>query len=185
MAKSVAQKNWYEIVAPEIFDKAKISETPSDKEDKVLQRTVKVGLKDLVPTSNKYYMDVFLQVTKVEGNKAHTKLVGHKTSKEYVSKMVRRRSDRIDRVIDVNTKDNKKVRAKVIAATLNNTTSDTKKALRKKIKEIVEDEASSNRHVDFMNKIFQDEIQQRLKEECKKIYPLKTIEFRKTELLEN
>ena len=185
MAKSVAQKNWYEIIAPDVFDKAKISETPSDREEKVLNRTVKVGLKELVPTSNKYYMDVFLQIYNIEGNKAHTKLKGHKTSKEYVSKMVRRRSDRIDKVMDVKTKDNKKVRVKIIAATINNTTSITKKSIRKKIEEIVREEASKNRFVDFMNSIFQNEIQQRLEENCKKIYPLKTIEFRKTELIEN
>jgi len=185
MARSVAQKDWFEIVAPDIFDNEKVSETPSDRKEKVDGRTVKVNLKDLVPTSSKYYMDVFLQVKDVEGNKAHTELVGQKTSKEYVSKMVRRRSDRIDKVMDVDTKDGKKVRVKIIASTLNNTHGSTKKAIKEKMDEIIEDNASSSSYVEFMNAIFQNEIQRELNDKCKKIYPLRSVEFRKTELLEN
>ncbi len=183
MAKSVAQKDWYEIIAPDMFDKSKITETPSDRKEKIEKRTIKVGLKDLVPTSNKYYMDVFLQVKEIEGKKAHTELVGLSTSKEYVSKLVRRRSDRIDQVMNVKTKDGKKVKVKIMAVTINNTTTSTKKSIRKKIKEIVEEKASKNDYADFMNAVFQDEIQRELKDVCKKIYPLKKIEFRKTELL--
>lgn len=185
MARSVAQKDWYEIIAPDIFDNEKVSETPSDKKEKVDGRTIKVNLKDLVPTSNKYYMDVFLKVNEVEGNKAQTELVGHKTSKEYVSKMVKRRSDRIDKVMDVDMKDGKKVRIKIIASTLNNTHTSTKKAIKEKIDEIIQDEASSSTYVEFMNDIFQNQIQRNLNDSCKKIYPLRSIEFRKTELLEN
>jgi small subunit ribosomal protein S3Ae len=184
MAKSVIQKDWYELVAPDIFDNEVVAETPADKERKVDNRTVKVNLKDVMPASDKYYMDVYLQVKNIDGKKAKTELVGHDTSKEYISKMVRRHTDRIDHVVDVETKDDQRVRVKLVGTTIKNTHSSAKTDIRKRMEEIVEDHASKKDFDDFMRDIFQNEIQNEINEECKKIYPLRTIEFRKTERLD-
>lgn len=184
MAKSVLQKNWYEIVAPDVFDNEVISETPAEEGDSVIGRTVKISLNSLMPTSNKYYMDVFLKVRDIDGKKARTELVGHKTSKEYVSKMVRRRSDRIDHVFDVDTSDGKTVRVKLIGATLNKTHSSARTGIRDAMEDVVEEYASDSSFGRFMEQIFQNEIQRDLKDRCNKVYPLRSVEFRKTELLE-
>ncbi|MDY6777561.1 MAG: hypothetical protein SVU32_02775 [Candidatus Nanohaloarchaea archaeon] len=185
MAKSMMQKNWYELVAPDIFDNETVSETPAEKADKVVNRTVKVNLKELMPSSDKYYMDVFLQVTDVDGKKAKTELIGHDTSKEYISKMVSRRSDRIDRVIDAETQDGKEVRFKLVATTIQKTHSSAKTEIRKRMGEIVEEKAEDTDFEDLMEQIFQNEVQKEINEACQEIYPLRTVEFRKTELLEN
>jgi len=182
MAQSVMQKNWFEIIAPDIFDNEKVAETPAEKGAKVEDRQLKLGLKDVMPSSNKYYMDVFLQVDRVDGKKAKTELAGHTTSKEYVSKMVRRRSDRIDQVADVETKDGRTVRVKMIAITIRKTNSGAKTDIRKKMEEIAREQASKKNFDQFMRDIFQDELQQEIDQACKKIYPLRTVEFLKTEL---
>ncbi|MDY6771203.1 MAG: hypothetical protein SV186_04585 [Candidatus Nanohaloarchaea archaeon] len=184
MAQSVIQKDWYELVAPDLFDNEVVAETPADKSAKVDNRTVKVNLKDLMPASDKYYMDVYLQVKSVDGNKAKTELVGHDTSKEYISKMVQRGTDRIDHVVDVETKDGQTVRVKLIGTTIKNTHSSAKTDIRKRMEELVTDHASKKNTDDFMRDIFQNEVQKKVNEECKEIYPLRTVEIRKTEILE-
>lgn len=183
MAKAVMNKNWFEIVAPDVFDNETVSETPAEKDTDVLDRTVKVSLNDLMPSSDKYYMDVFLQVRTVDGKKAKTELTGHTTSKEFVSKMVRRRSDRIDQVTDVTTSDDRSVRVKLIAGTIKNTNSAAKTSIRKKMDEMVEEKAAKMDYDEFMRAIFQGELQQEINDACSKIYPLRSVEFRKTELL--
>ncbi|MCJ7428800.1 MAG: hypothetical protein MUP66_00245 [Candidatus Nanohaloarchaeota archaeon QJJ-5] len=185
MAKSVIQKDWYEIIAPDVFDNEKVAETPADKEQKLHDRRVKVNLQDLMPSSDKYYMDVYLQVKDVEGNKAKAVLAGHDTSKEYISKMVRRQTDRIDQVVDVETSDGREVRVKLIATTINKTTSAAKTEIRKQMEEIVTEQAQDRDFQTFMQDMFQNELQSELNDACKKIYPLKTVEFRKTEVTPN
>jgi small subunit ribosomal protein S3Ae len=175
-------KQWYEIIAPEIFDSETVGETPADKEDKIQNRRVKINLKDVMPASDKYYMDVFLQVDQIDGNKAKTRLVGHQTSKEYISKMVSRRSDRIDHVVDVETKDGTEVRTKIVATTIQKTHSSAKTEIRKRMEDIVTEKASKKNLDGFMTDIFHNELQKEINAECKKIYPLRSVEFRKTEV---
>ncbi|PSH00572.1 MAG: hypothetical protein BRC30_02815, partial [Nanohaloarchaea archaeon SW_7_46_7] len=94
MAKAVIQKNWYEIQAPDIFNVDSITETPAEKDSQVQGRRVKESLNEVMDDTDKYYVDVSMRVTEVEGNKAFTEIAGMEVSKEYVSRMIRKRSDR-------------------------------------------------------------------------------------------
>lgn len=170
------------MVAPAIFDNETVADTPAEDASLVEGRRVKVNLKELMPTSSKYYMDVYLQVTDVEGKKAHTQLVGHDTASEYVSKMVGRRSNRLDYVGDVQTNDGETVRVKVVATTIRKTKSAKISRLRKRIGEVIEEDAANKSFDQFMESIFQDDLQQKVKSAAKEIYPLRDLEIRKTEL---
>lgn len=183
MAKTLAQKDWYEIVAPDIFDNKEVSKTPADESEKVMDRKIKMELKNLIKGTDKYYMDVFLKVNDIEGKRASTKLVGHKCSREYISRLVRRGSDRLDLVKEVETKDGKVLRVKIIAITLKKVNSSVEKKIRKEIWDLVEDKAEDMSFDEFMQAIFSNEIQKEIYQKVKKIYPLRTVEFRKTELI--
>ena len=41
------QKQWYEVLAPEQFDREKLGETPADETEKVLGRTIETTLGDI------------------------------------------------------------------------------------------------------------------------------------------
>ena len=45
--KKKKQKIWYSLIAPSMFGKKKIGETPADDPEKVLGRTVEVSLQEL------------------------------------------------------------------------------------------------------------------------------------------
>jgi small subunit ribosomal protein S3Ae len=182
MAKSVLRKTWFEIVAPDIFDNETVADTPAEEADMVVGRQVKVDLKDLMPTSDKYYMDVYLQVTDVEGEKAQTRLAGHSTSSEYISKMISRRSNRLDYVDDIDMADGSTVRVKVVGTTIRKTQSAQISRLRKRIGELLDEVGDEYTVDEFMEAVFQDEIQQHITDEAKKIYPLRDLEIRKTEV---
>ncbi len=182
MAKAVMRKEWYEVVSPELFGNDVVAQTPAEEPELLNGRTVKVNLKDLMPTSKKYYMDVYLQVTDVDGSKAKTRVAGHDTAREYISKMVGRRSNRMDYVGDVTTKDDVTVRVKIVGTTIRKTKSAKISRLRKRIDELVESAAAEHTFNEFMEAIFQDELQQSIRNDVKEIYPLRDLEIRKTEI---
>jgi len=182
MAKAVLQKNWFNVQAPDIFDDDEVTETPAEKASQVKGRTVKEGLNELLDESSKYYMDVTLKVTEVEGNKAFTEIQGAECSSEFVSRMVSKRSDRFDMVHDVTTEDDREVRVKVVGATLRKTSSSTLKAVRKELQTILDEKAENQMYNEFMENIFTDNIQEEMREKSEEIYPFRELEIRKTEL---
>ncbi len=184
MAKAVIQKNWYELEAPDVFDVKNVGETPAEKDSQVIGRTIKQDLDSLMDGTDKYYVDVSLKVTEVEGSKAFTEIDGMECSKEFVSRLVRKRSDRMDLVHDTETSDDRKVRVKLVGATVNNTSSQTLRNARKKLSELIDERAGEKKYSEFMEEIFTDELQKELREEVNKIYPFRELEVRKTELLE-
>ncbi len=184
MAKAVIQKNWYEIQAPDVFDVDELAETPAEKDPQVIGRTIKESLTELMDGTDKYYIDVSMKVTEVEGSKAFTEIDGMECSKEFVSRMIRKRSDRLDLVHDTETEDERKVRIKIIAATVNKTSSATLRQVRNRLKEIIDERASEATYSDFMKDIFRNELQSELRDSANEIYPFREMEVRKTELLE-
>ncbi|MFB6145402.1 MAG: hypothetical protein ABEJ99_02745 [Candidatus Nanohaloarchaea archaeon] len=184
MAKAVIQKNWYEIQSPDIFDVDSITETPAEKDSQVIGRTVKEGLTEIMESSDKYYVDVELKVTEVEGNKAFAEISGMECSSEFVSRMVRKRSDRLDLVGDYTTEDDRKVRVKVVGATVKKTSTKTLRDARRTISDMIEEKASEQSYNEFMENIFMDNLQKEIRDKVNKIYPFRELEVRKTELLE-
>ena len=183
MAKSVLQKNWYEIQTPEIFEEETVSETPAEKPSQVVGRTVEESLNELMDT-DKYYMDVTLKITEVEGNKAFTEISETQVSSEFVSRMVQKGTDRFDLVEDFQTSDGKEVRVKVVGATLRKASNKAMKNARKEIKQTIEEHASEQAYQEFMENIFADNIQEEFRDRVEKIYPFRELEIRKTELKE-
>ncbi len=184
MAKAVIQKNWYEIQAPEIFSEEVIGETPAEKDSQVTGRTIREDLTEVLEGADKYYVDVEFRITDVEGNKAFTEIAGMECSSEFVSRMVRKRSDRIDLVHDTRTEDDRKVRVKVVGATIQNTSSKTLTKVRNRIKKVIDEAASRQDYGSFMESIFRDELQTEMRDQAEDIYPFRELEVRKTELLE-
>lgn len=184
MADTVLQKNWYTVSLPEMFTEDELSETPAEKESQVVGRRISADLSEILEDTDNYYVDVSFRVTDVEGNKAFTEIDGMECSSEYVSRMIRKRSDRMDLVADVETSDEHEVRVKVVGATVSQASSNTLSDVRNRIEEILEDRASEMTYHDFMGSIFRDEIQGELRDEVEDIYPFRELDVRKTELRE-
>lgn len=182
MANTVLQKSWYNIQLPEMFTEDELTETPAEKDHQVVGRRVSADLSEILEDTDKYFMDVTFKVTDVEGNKAFAEIDGMECSSEYVSRMIRKRSDRMDLVTDVETSDDHEVRVKVVGATVAQASSNTLSDVRNAIERVVEERASEMTYHDFMGSIFRDELQQELREEVEDIYPFRELEVRKTEL---
>jgi len=123
------------------------------------------------------------KVTNVSGEKAYTSFHGLECLRDYISRLVRKRTTRIDTVQDLVTKDGVKLRVKTIAISLKKMKSSIKKSVMNYIREVIKEEAEKSKLPEFINKILKDEIKKKIIEGASKIYPLRHFEVRKIEVL--
>jgi len=180
-----AQKKWYTLIAPEYFGLAEIGETPADDPNKVINRTVEVTLAELTNdySNQNPYKKLIFKVYKVVGEKAYTKFHRFEMMREYIQSLVRRRTSKIDDVIDVTTADGYTLRVKPVAFTIKRCKTSQKTAIRKIMREIISTNASQKNFVQFLQECILGKIPAEIQKNAKKIYPLRRVEIRKIELL--
>ena len=105
MAKKAKGKRWYTVVAPKMFGKVEIGKTITDDPEKLMGRKISVSLMTLLNDFRKYYMKFTFRVISIDGEQATTEFDGSKCVRDYISRMVRRRSRRVDTIQDLVTKD--------------------------------------------------------------------------------
>src|SRR3989304_8299807 len=67
-------KQWYNLVAPEMFGKANIGETVADVPEKLMGRIIEVTLGELTNDLSKQNIKLLLKVDSVGGGSAYSKL---------------------------------------------------------------------------------------------------------------
>ncbi len=177
------KKQWYEIIAPKMFDEKKIGDTLTSDPKHLVGRTISVSLADLTGDYSKFYTKLLFRIESID-DKAYVKFIGHECMQERIYRMVHRYMRRVDCVEDVVTKDNNKVRIKVIFILLKRVNTSIKDSARRKTRELLNKIAAENTFNDFINMILKDELQNTIRKEVSKIYPVGNIEIRKSELME-
>ncbi len=176
-------KEWYTVKSPEIFGSKKVGEIPAATEEALKGRTVESGATDLYGSSNKYYFKIKMKVEDVDGKTCRTRFAGHDCSRDYITRVVRKGSTRVDEITEVETKDGVNMRVKTVCATIKTVGASTQTSIRKKIDEVLEKKALEKENEEFVKDILADKLQKDVKKELDKIYPLRVIEFRKTEVI--
>lgn len=177
-------KEWYTLKAPEMFGGKEIGEIPASTEEAVKGRTIESGATDLHGSSKKYYFKIRMKVDEVDNGEAKLKFIGHDCSRDYITRIVRKRSKRVDEITNVETEDGVEMRVKTICATIKPVGASTQTSIRKKIDEVLKEEASEMDSEKFVKDMLMNKLQDKVKKELDKIYPLREIEFRKTEVVE-
>lgn len=176
-------KEWYELVAPKLFGEKVITETPASDVEQLVGRIVTVNAATLTGNPVKYYFKLRFRVTEVSGRRALCVFDGHECSRDFISRMVRRRSKRIDTRNVVDLKDGKKVVVKLIATTIRSTKTSIQSEVSKKLSEIVSS-AVSKMDIDTLVKdMLSGNLQAAIRREASKVYPLREVEINKTEVV--
>jgi len=178
-------KQWYEVVAPQIFDSKVVGEVIASDPKNLINRVVKVGLDELTGDFSQTYTNVKLRIVDVKGKNATTRFIGSEQLPSYVKTFVRRGKTLVDDVVDVKTADGHQVRIKPIVFTGGKIARDAEAAIRTTIrKELIEKAAKTNLD-DLLREILFKKYAHSLVASVKKIAPIKRIEIRKIELKEN
>jgi len=182
--KKKVTKEWYSLIAPSMFGKVKLAETPADDPAKVMGRTVEISLQEITNDIAKAHIKLIFKVIDVRGLEADTAFIGHSTTTDYVKRMARKHKSKIDGVFDVQTKDGKRIRVKPSAYTSKRLQASQKRAIRAIMKEVITTLANSSTFDEFVKYMLDGEIGRRTHKLTKPIYPIKRVEIHKSELLE-
>ncbi|MCS7121866.1 MAG: 30S ribosomal protein S3ae [Archaeoglobaceae archaeon] len=180
-----ASKKWYTLIAPEYFGMTELGETPADDPDKTINRTIEVTLSELTGdySNQNPYKKLVFKVYKVAGDKAYTKFHRFELIREYLNSLTRRRTSKIEDIVDVVTKDGYKVRVKSVTFTNKRCKTSQKRAIRAIMREIVSKRSVETSFVQFMQECVLGKIPAEIYKVAKKIYPLRRVEVKKLEIL--
>ncbi len=177
------KKQWYEIVAPKVFEEKSIGETLAAEPKQLIGRKIETSLLELSKDYSKFYIKLQFQIDNIDGSRAFTKFVGHDIMRERIYRMVQRRVRRVDVVMDVRTKDNVLIRVKTVFVLLRRVNTSIKAATRVKAKEVIEKTLSESSLDDFVKLIVSGELAANIRKECNRISPVGNVEIRKSEVM--
>ena len=96
---------------------------------------------------------------------------------------IRRRRSRIDAIVDITTKDGYKIRTKAMVLTAYRAKTRQKSDIRKKMEEIIKSMAKEKTFPQYVQAMLFGEMAEKIREECKKIFPIKNVIIYKSEVL--
>ena len=175
-------KQWYNIRAPPMYNGAQIAETLADEQDKLIGRIAEATLQDLTGDFSKMHVKMLFKVQAVRGNECATKFAGHELTSDYIRRLTRRKHSKIDSVVDVTTKDGFQMRVKPMAVTDRRAQSSQEQEIRRLSVEKIQAAASEMDHAAFIKVVVNGDLGQTIYNEARKIYPLKRVEIRKSEV---
>lgn len=176
-------KSWYKVVCPPYFGGVELGAVPSDEPEKLVGRVLDATLYDITNDFSHQYMKMYFQVSGVEGKTASTIFKGHEYSRDYLRSLVRRKTTRVDRIIDVPTKDGYKLRLSVSAFTLARINTSQERGIRAVMKDVVEKKAGELTFDQFVQEAVLGKIASDIYNEAKKIVPLRHVGVRKSKLI--
>ncbi len=183
MARKTKGKTWFTIISPKFLGEKEIGRTLVSDPKALKGRKVVVALTDLVNNLSKYYMKLIFKIEDIKDSTALTSFDGSECLHDYISRMVLKRTRRVDAVQDLKTKDGVSIRVKSIAIIPKRVKSSIKRAVRDKIREVVKDEVESVSLEEFVENMISDKLRKKVLVEARKVYPVRNFEIRKTEVL--
>ena len=182
VSKKRQHKQWYNILAPEQFDRAKLGTTPADTPEKLIGRTIETTLGSISGNPNQNHIKLKFKVIETTADSVHTELIKHEISSDYLRSLIRRGASKIDLIMTVLTSDSYQVRIHTLAFTNKGVDHSQEKAVRKQMESILTSKSSTQTYTEFMDSISEGKLSLDLYNETKHIYPLRRVEIQKATL---
>lgn len=178
----VKKKLWFKVISPTIFGMKEIGESYLSNAENAVGRVMKVNLKNLTGSMRDQNVYISLKISGVKGQTLQTESVGYQLVPIYVKRAVRKKTSRVDDVLDFKTNDGKAVKLKILAMALNRIPKSTATEIRKAIQQELDQEISKGKFDNFLTNIVNFKIQLVLKKKLTKIYPIREIMVRSAKL---
>jgi small subunit ribosomal protein S3Ae len=189
MVKKVVEKwrtkEWYSIKAPKMFNEIDLGEVTATSPENLINRVLKISLKDITRDFSHVYTTVKLRVSEVRGKSAFTKFIGHEIAREWLATMVQRRREIMDFVMNVKSKDGVEFVLKAFIATEQRCSGAKRKALRKEFSEFVKKRVSSTDFQPLIMDALIGKLAAEAASKLRRITQLNRVEIRATELKED
>lgn len=184
MAKAkIAKKEWYPILAPNMFRNVLLGETFVYGPEQVMGKSLSQNLMALTNDVKKQGINVSFEVVSVEKNTAYTDITGYKMVTSSIRRLVRRNIGKIDMSFACTTSDGKNLRLKPLIITRMDVVSSIATKIRKNAQDYLVKHVSNSTYENFANDLVSHKLQEDLKKVLSKIYPLRICEIRSMEVV--
>jgi small subunit ribosomal protein S3Ae len=175
-------KQWYNLVAPDMFGKTSIGETVAEEPEKLIGRVVEITLGELTNDLSKQNTKLILKIDRVGGDSAYTKFIGHQLTQDYLRSLVKRQTSSVETNISVTTKDGYTIRVKPSCFTIKRARANQVKAIRQIMNKVIAEKAKELDLSQFIQEVVTGKLSANIYHDVKPIYPLRRVEVRKTEI---
>jgi small subunit ribosomal protein S3Ae len=176
-------KDWFNVTAPLCFGELNIASIPCEEENKLIGRVVEATLYDITGDFSHQAIKLYFLITSLEGKKAKTIMKRHEYSADYLRSLIRRGTGRVDGIFNVTTKDGFSSRISIIAFSKARLKTAQKKALRKIMKDVIEEKAKNLNYEQLCQEMVLGKIGSEIYNLAKKICQLRHVGVRKSKLL--
>ncbi|MFD1587287.1 30S ribosomal protein S3ae [Halorientalis brevis] len=175
-------KQWYDVLAPEMFEREELGSTPAEESEQVLGRTIETTLGELQNDASENNKKLKFQVNEVAGKSAYTEFSKYELTRDYTRSLVRRGSSKIEAFITVLTTDDYRLQIQPVAFTTKSADESQEKAIRREMIDIVEESASDRTFKDLIDSVITGRLSSAIYNEAKQIYPVRRVEIQKATL---
>jgi len=177
-------KAWYTVVSPNYLGSVELCTVPADDPSKIMGRIIDSTLYEITNDFAHQYLKLYFQVIEVDAKTAKTVFKGHEYSRDYLRSLVRRRTTRVDSLLNITTKDGYKVRLSVSAFSLSRIKTSQETAIRQIMLRIVNEKAAALTFDQFVQEVVLGKIASDIYNEAKKVAPIRHVGIRKSKLVQ-
>ena len=171
------------VVAPSFFGNVELGSVPAQEPEQLIGRVVEATLYDITADFSHHFLKMFFQVNEIDGKTAKTLFKGHEYSRDYLRSLVRRRTTKVDSLINLTTKDGYKLRIAVSALTLSRIKTSQEKIIRKMMDKTIHEKANALSLDQFVQEMVLGKIASDIYNQAKEVAPLRHVGIRKSKLL--
>ncbi|RLJ06543.1 MAG: hypothetical protein DRP12_03860 [Candidatus Aenigmatarchaeota archaeon] len=174
-------KDWYVILAEEPFKGKELGEIPATDPKQIPGRTLEIGVDELTGREADAHMKIKFKVERLEDGRGFAKPVGFYLMREYLTRAVRKKTQKVEAIHDLKSQDGLLLHIKTQLVFNRNVYKSLQTSARKKVGEILA-QAEKQPFSKFLLDVISGRIQKQIKKECSKIYPVRFAEIAKIEL---
>jgi small subunit ribosomal protein S3Ae len=171
------------VVAPSFFGNIELGSVPAEEQEQLIGRVVEATLYDITQDFSHMYLKMFFQVSELDGKTAKTVFKGHEYSRDYLRSLVRRRTTKVDALLNLTTKDGYKLRIAISALTLSRIKTSQEKVIRGIMQKTIKEKSAALTLDQFVQEMVLGKIASDIYNESKKVAPLRHVGIRKSKLV--
>ena len=171
------------VVAPSFFGNVELGSVPAQEPEQLIGRVVEATLYDITADFSHHFLKMFFQINEIDAKTAKTLFKGHEYSRDYLRSLVRRRTTKVDSLINLTTKDGYKLRIAVSALTLSRIKTSQEKIIRKMMDKTIHEKANALSLDQFVQEMVLGKIASDIYNQAKEVAPLRHVGIRKSKLI--
>lgn len=172
-------------MAPRELGAKLLGQTPATDPKSLIGRTMEVGVPEITGDNSKYYLKLNVRITKIEGKTCLTSFNGMECTRDHLLRMVRKRNQKVESVVDVITQDGWVLRVKPWTVLNGKPVATVETKMRKMVYDFFNDYASKNNMSEMVRKILTTEMQMMVKKAGSKLYPVRFSEIARIKVLKS